>query len=100
MRCWGRTLLAERSRTMALRLHCALLGCSLVLAFTLAARGDDDLKKFVEQNSIVAQKVKTDATQAMAQARLLEKTDAAEAKALLEKALRQVQNSTALSSSE
>ena len=37
------------------------------------ARADDDLGKFVEQNRILAQKVKTEAAQAMTQARALEK---------------------------
>src|SRR5437764_13759862 len=98
MRCWRRTsLCAKRSRTMALRLLCAL--SFLALAATVA-RADDDLGKFVEQNRILAQKVKTEASQAMAQARLLEKTDAAEAQAILQKALRSVQNSTALSTTE
>jgi hypothetical protein len=57
---------------------------------------DDDLNKFVEQNRILAQKVKAEATQAMAQSRVLEKSDPAEAQSILQKALRQVQNSTAL----
>ena len=85
---------------MAFRSLCALLSPSLMLAFTAWAQADDDLGKFVEQNRVLAQKIKTEASQAMAQARLLEKTDAEQAQAILQKALRQVQNATVLSSME
>ena len=85
---------------MAVRLLCGLLATSLLVASAAGTRADDDLKKFVEQNRILAQKVKTEASEAMAQARLLEKTDAEQAQAILQKALKQVQNSTALSATE
>jgi hypothetical protein len=70
------------------------------MAAAPAARADDELDKFVAQNRIVAQKVKSEAASAIAQSRTLEKTDPDQAQALLQKALRQVQNSTALPAAE
>jgi hypothetical protein len=77
-----------------------MLAVGLLVATPWVGRADDELTKFVEQNRIIAQKVKSEAAQAMSQARALEKQDAEEAQALLQKALKQVQNSTALSASD
>jgi hypothetical protein len=85
---------------MFLRLLSSLLILGGILAIPLAGRADDDLSRFVEQNRLLAQKVKTDAAAAIAQARALEKADPEQAQALLQKALRQVQNSTVLAAGE
>jgi hypothetical protein len=77
-----------------------LLAAGLLIATPSAARADDELTKFVEQNRILAQKIKSEATQAMSQARALEKQDPEEAQAMLQRALKQVQNTTALSAGE
>ncbi len=79
-----------------------VLSSSLTLALVLspAARAGDDLNKFVEQNRILAQKLKLETNAALAQARTLERTDPEQAHAVLQKALKQVQNSTALPASE
>jgi hypothetical protein len=82
------------------RLSFALLIAGLWIALPQLACADDDLNKFVEQNRILAQKVKTEANYAMVQARVVQKADPEQAKALLEKALKQVQNSTALSAND
>jgi hypothetical protein len=82
---------------MSVRLWTSLLAVVLVVPFI---RADDDLGKFIEQNRILAQKVKTEAAQAMTQARALEKGDPDQAQAVLQKALRQVQNSTVLAAAE
>jgi hypothetical protein len=70
---------------MFLRLLSSLLILSIVLATPLAGRADDDLAKFVEQNRLLAQKVKTDAAAAIAQARTLEKADPEQAQTLASK---------------
>jgi len=85
---------------MSVRVCCLVLSLGLVGALPLAGRADDDLGKFVEQNRLLAQKVKTEATQAIAAARALERTDPEQAQMLLQKALRQVQNSTVLAAGE
>jgi hypothetical protein len=85
---------------MSVRVLSLMLSLGLVLAAPAAGRSDDDIGKFVEQNRLLAQKVKTEAAQAIAAARTLEKSDPGQAQMLLQKALRQVQNSTVLSASE
>jgi len=85
---------------MSFRQSCSLLIVGLVLAIPRGASADDDLSKFVEQNRLLAQKIKSDATAAIAEARAVEKSDPEQAQALLQKALKQVQNSTALSAAE
>jgi hypothetical protein len=79
---------------------CLLLGVGLLTAVSSGARADDDLSKFVEKNRVLADKVKTEASRAMDQARVLKNTEPERAKAVLENALKQVQNSTALSANE
>jgi hypothetical protein len=81
---------------MHVRLVCWLVALGLFLTIPTSVRADDDLSKFVEQNRILAQKIKAEATGAIAQSRVLEKTDPEEAQSILQKALKQVQNSTAL----
>jgi hypothetical protein len=85
---------------MSLRLSCSLLAVGLFVAVPDCVCADDDLSKFVEQNRLLAQKVKTEASHAMAQARVLEKADPEQAQVILQRALKQVQNSTALSANE
>lgn len=85
---------------MLLRVSCSLLAFGLFAAISTGLRADDDLDKFVEKNRLLAQKVKTEASHAMAQAKVLQNAEPAQAKAILENALKQVQNSTALSANE
>jgi hypothetical protein len=85
---------------MSVRLLCPLLAVALGLAVAPAARADDELDKFIEMNRVLAQKVKDQAKQAMAHARTLEKSDPEQAQAVLQAALKQVQNSTALPAGE
>jgi len=86
--------------TMSIRLAVSLLTVGLFLAMPYTARADDDLDRFVEKNRLLAQKVKTEANHAMLQARVVQKADPAQAQALLQSALKQVQNSTALAATE
>jgi hypothetical protein len=85
---------------MSGRVYCLLLSLGLVAVLPPVGRGDDDPGNFVEQNRLLAQKVKTDATQAIAAARKLGATDPEQAQMLLQRALRQVQNSTVLAAGE
>jgi type II secretory pathway component GspD/PulD (secretin) len=83
---------------MPVRLVFPLVALTLLVG-PLTARGDD-LDKFIEQNRILAQKVKSEVAQALTQARTLEKTDPEQAQAVLKQALTKVQNSTALPANE
>ena len=85
---------------MSLRVACSLLAAGLLAGVCANLRADDDLSRFVEKNRLLAQKVKTEAKYAMAQARVLQKADPEQARSVLLGALKQVQNSTALSASE
>ncbi len=85
---------------MSVRLVVSLLAVGLFLAIPYTVRADDDLDRFVEKNRLLAQKVKTEANHAMLQARAVQKADPEQAQELLQKALKQVQNSTALAATD
>jgi len=81
------------SRSLALLSGLAVLA---VLATTTAARADDYLDQQRKLLAIEAQKIAADAATALESSRELEKTDAAAAKTLLEKRLREVTDSASL----
>jgi len=85
---------------MPVRRMVALAALGTLVSVPRSARGDDELNKFVEQNRILAQKVKTEVNHAVLEARVIQKADPEQAQSLLQKALKQVQNSTALSATE
>jgi hypothetical protein len=85
---------------MSVRLSIGFIAAGMLLALPSIHRADDDLNRFVEQNRLLAQKIKTEASHAMAEARTVQKNEPEQAKTLLEKALKQVQNATALAANE
>jgi hypothetical protein len=72
-----------------------------LLALTAAAgRADDDLAQFVQRSKLAAQRLATDVNHALAQAKALEKSEPAQAQALLERARDQVRDARDLPETE
>ncbi len=78
----------------------AVVLLSLVILTPRPGRADDELSQFVQRTKLAAQKLATDVNVAVAQSKVLERSDPDQAKALLERMVGQVRDSRDLADAE
>lgn len=77
-----------------------ILSLSVVLALTASLPAQDDLGRILERDKIAAQKLQGDANYALAQSRVLERKNPAQAAEMLQDALAKVRNASELPAEE
>jgi hypothetical protein len=85
---------------MSARIACLLTALLLTCAPTLTARGDDELDRIVQRDRILADKLRTEVTTALARAKALERVQPQQARLALQNALTKVQNAQELPADE